>query len=252
LRDGALVEDGDGHEAEEENEEGEENAEAAIGIEREGIVDRGHAKKAEAEENSGPNVPDAPTLAHPVAVEAEKQQENGKEERQKAMAARAYGTEDVPAIELPGGKEVERSGEEADPGGAADGMEEKIFRGDAGMNHGREQVQDERHSENDVCFARISETGNHLSVEDAVDEGWDGKDKADEGAGGAYVEKGAGGANGRTNENESAERADERREGNEEWIAGADAMMAASEKMAEFVGEKNGHQRQGKGKASGE
>ena len=29
-------------------------------------------------------------------------------------------------------------------------------------------------------------------------------------------------------------------------------MMTASEKMAEFVGEKNGHQREGKGKASGE
>jgi len=99
-----LVEDGDGHEAEEENEEGEKYAEAAIGVEREGIVDGSHAQEAEAEENSGPNVPDAPALADPMAVEAEKQQENREEEGKETVAARAYGTKDVAAIELSGGK----------------------------------------------------------------------------------------------------------------------------------------------------
>jgi hypothetical protein len=99
-----LAEDGDGHEAEQENEEGEEDAEAAMGIERERIVDGGHAEEAEGEEDSGPKVPDAPALTNPMAVEAEKQEENRKKERQEAMAARAYGTKDVAAIELAGGK----------------------------------------------------------------------------------------------------------------------------------------------------
>ena len=72
-----LVEDGDGHEAEEENEEGEKYAEAAIGIEGERIVDGGHAEEAEAEEDPGPNVPDAPTLAHPMTIKTQKQQKNG-------------------------------------------------------------------------------------------------------------------------------------------------------------------------------
>lgn len=76
-----------------------------------------------------------------------------------------------------------------------------------------------------------------------------GKDKADEGAGGADVEESARGANGGAHEDERAKSADERREGNEERIAGVDAVVAAGEKMAELMGQENGQESGREGQA---
>lgn len=76
-----------------------------------------------------------------------------------------------------------------------------------------------------------------------------GEDKADEGAGGADVEERARGANRGTHQDEGAKSADERREGNEERIAGVDAMMAAGEKMAELMGQENGQESGREGQA---
>jgi hypothetical protein len=86
-------------------------------------------------------------------------------------------------------------------------------------------------------------------MKDAVHQGGEGEDEADERAGSADVEEGASGANGGAHENESAECADEGRKGNEERIAGVDMVVTAGEEMAEFVGEKNGEKSGGEGKA---
>ena len=99
---------------------------------------------------------------------------------------------------------------------------------------------------------RSCKAGNDFRVENAVGECGNGENETDERAGSADVEECAGGANRRTNQDESAEGADERGEGNEERIAGANVMMAAGEEMAEFVGEKNGEQSEGEGEAGGE
>jgi len=104
-----------------------------------------------------------------VAVETEEKKENGEEDGEEAVAARADGAEDVATIELAGGQQVEGSGEKADPGGTADGMEEKIFRGDAGMNDCGEQMKDQRHTEHDVSFTGVGETVNYLGMKNAVD-----------------------------------------------------------------------------------
>ena len=75
------------------------------------------------------------------------------------------------------------------------------------------------------------------------------EDESDERSGGADVKEGARGANGRTQKNKRAEGSDERRERNEKRIAGANVMMTAGEKMAQFVSEKNRKERSGKGQA---
>jgi len=79
-------------------------------------------------------------------------------------------------------------------------------------------------------------------VDDAEDERGNGDQEANERAGSADVEKGTGGANGRTDEDERAERADQRGERNEERIAGMNVVMATREKVAEFVSEQNREQ----------
>ena len=89
-------------------------------------------------------------------------------------------------------------------------------------------------------------------MKDAINQSGNGEDKADERAGSAYVKKRTRGANRRAHEDERAESADERGEGNEERVACMNVMVAAGEEMAEFVGEKNGQQSDGKGKASQE
>jgi hypothetical protein len=59
-------------------------------------------------------------------------------------------------------------------------MEEKILRGNAWMKDSSEDMQNKGHAEDDVGFARIGETGNHLRVKDAIDESRHSEDKAHE------------------------------------------------------------------------
>ena len=86
---------------------------------------------------------------------------------------------------------------------------------------------------------QVVEAGNDFGVEYTVSERRDGKNKTYQGAGSADVEKCASGSNRRANQNECAERAHERGEGNEKRITRSNVMMAAGEEMAEFVGEEN-------------
>ena len=228
-----LLEEGGGHEAEDENEERERCGGEAVGVQRFRIVDGKGAEKTDGDQHCGPDVPAGPE------AEAEKNQEQRKKDRREAMCALAYGAEDVAAVELRGGKKIERSGKETDPGGAADGVKEEVCGVGAMVKNRREEMQDERSTEDDLVFGRDAEARDKLGVDDAVDERGNGDEKTDERAGRADVEERARGANGRTDEDKGAERADQRGEGNEERIAGTNVVMAAREKMAEFVSEQN-------------
>src|SRR5579859_328592 len=168
------------------------------------------------------------------------------------MGALAQGAKNVAAIELRGGKKIERGGEEPDPGGAADRMQEKIACVRAVAKQRREKLQKERSAEDEFIVGGNGQPGNEFGVQYAVDERGDGDDETDERAGGADVEERAIGANGRTDENKGAQRADKRWERDEERIAGTDVVMAAGEQVAEFVSEKNGEQCEGEGQAGGE
>lgn len=126
------------------------------------------------------------------------------------MEAGVDGAEDVAAIELSGGEEIQGGGEKADPGGAANGWEKKDMGIDAGMKEGVEELEEKRGAEDDAVLRGVgmSDGGNDVGVQYAIEECGDGEAEADERAGSADVEEGAGGANGGTDHDEGAESAD--------------------------------------------
>ena len=158
------------------------------------------------------------------------------------METRTDRAENVATIQLAGGEEIKRGGEEADPRSPADGVQQESGWRGARMKQAGEETQQERSAEDDVDVRGVRYTGDDPGMENAIDERGDGEDKADKGAGGADIKKGTVRTNGRAHEDESTKSADERREGNEERIAGANVVVAASEKVTELMGEKNGEQ----------
>src|SRR6266481_3632581 len=107
------------------------------------------------------------------------------------------------------------------------------------MKNRREKMEDERGAENDFVFGGHGEAGNKLGVHDAIDQRGNSDQEADERPRSVDVKERACSANGRTDEDERAERADQRGKGNEKRIAGMNMVVAAGEKMSEFVGEEN-------------
>ena len=99
------------------------------------------------EEDGGPENPADPE------EEASEQKSDGQEKTQATMDARRDGVEDVSAIELAGGHEIERSDEEADPAGDQDRMAEGVCEGGRGwMEPGKDamhHIEGERVAEAD-------------------------------------------------------------------------------------------------------
>jgi hypothetical protein len=89
-------------------------------------------------------------------------------------------------------------------------------------------------------------------MENPVDYSGNGEEKSHQRAGSAYIEKSACCADWRANEDESAEGAIDIWKGNEEGIARPNVMMAAGEKVAQFVGEKDGEKSEREGQSRSE
>ena len=94
------------------------------------------AKEANDQEQRTPNIP-----AGPEMEQREAHEEQGKHDRGIAVSAGAQRAKDVAAVELRGGEKIERSGEQPDPRGAADGMEQQAARGHPRMQQRREKPQ---------------------------------------------------------------------------------------------------------------
>ena len=136
------------------------------------------------------------------------------------------------AVKLGNRQKIERSGEKSDPGGAAHGMKQKRAMGDAGMQPGGEETQQDWSAKGQVDVLQIIKARNNPGVENAVSQCGNRENEAYQRSGSADVKECARGANRRTNQNERTERAHERGEGNKKRVARADVMMAACEKMA--------------------
>src|ERR1700739_3284309 len=147
---------------------------------------------------------------------AERDETGGNQPGEESVDTRVDGAEDVTTVKLAGGEEVERSSEESDPGGAANRVEKEELGIDAGMEEGVEEPEKERNAEDDCVLAGIGvgDGRDDAGMDDAVEKGGDSKDEADQWARRANVKEGAGGANGRAHEDESAEGADEGWKGN--------------------------------------
>ena len=168
------------------------------------------------------------------------------------MKAGAERTQNVAAVKLGHGQEIERSSEKPDPGGAANRMKQEGARGDAGMQPGSEETQQKWSAEGQVDVSRVVKTRNNPGVENSVGKRGNRQNESHKRTGSAHVKECASGANRGTNQNECAERAHERRKGNKKRVARTDVMMTAGEEMAEFMGEQNGEQGEGEGQAGSE
>jgi hypothetical protein len=122
-----------GHETEEKDEKSKKGSPTARGVEGSGIVYGSDAEETHAEEERTPHIP-----ALPETEEAERDESDREKDGGVTVKAGAEGTEDVAAVELGNGEEIDRSGEEADPGGAADGVKQEGTGGNAGMQGGGE------------------------------------------------------------------------------------------------------------------
>ena len=239
-----LREDGCQHETEEEDDKREEGAKAADGIERCWVVNGRDTKEAHTKEHGAPNVPGLPKMKQAQGDERKRNEKRGE-----AMQARANGTKHMAAVQLAHREQVHGSHEQTDPCGAANGRKEKRAGVHAGVQDGVEKSLQQRHAESDVGVIEIREARHKFRMNDSIEKSRDGEDETDERARSANIKEGAVGANGGADQNESAERANERRKGKEVRIAGANVMMAAGKEVAEFVGKKNGEQREGEGEA---
>jgi len=155
------------------------------------------------------------------------------------MKTREDGAEDVTAIELSGGEEVEGGGEKTDPCGAANRVQKEEVWIDAGMKEGVEKAEEQGGAEDESVGIGLGDSGDDGGMEDAVEQSRNGEDKTYQRTGGTDVEESAGGANGRTDQDKSAKGADEGGERYEEGVGGANVMAPAGEEVAEFVGEKD-------------
>lgn len=225
-----------GHEGEEQDDESEESSEVAGEIERSGVVNGSDAKKTDAEKKGSPKIPAVPKEI------AEREKSERKEVRGEAMKARKDRAKDVTAIELASGKEIQGSGEEADPCGTTDGIEKDDARGRAGVKERGEKAEEQRSAENDFGVRRVNDAGRNFSVNKAEEQRRNADEKSDERSRRTDIKESTVGAHWRADENECAEGANQGWEWNEEWITRMNVMVAAGEEMAEFVGEKDGEE----------
>src|SRR2546421_3978754 len=131
-------------------------------------------------------------------------------------------------------------------------MKQERAGGNAGMQPGRKETQQKRSAEGQVDVSRVVKAGNDSRMECAVGQCGNRQKESHKRTGGAYVKQGPSGANRRTNQNKCAERAHQRREGNEKRIAGADVMITAGEEKAELMSQQKGEQGEGERQAGRE
>src|SRR5260370_38536438 len=101
-------------------------------------------------------------------------------------------------------------------------------------------------------MASVVKARNNFGVEHAVRERGNRQNETHKRAGSTHVKERPSGAYRRTNQNECAKCAHERRKGNEKRIAGADVRMTAGEEKAELMCQQNGEQSEGKGPSGSE
>src|SRR5450432_22748 len=168
------------------------------------------------------------------------------------MSARTQGTKDVSAVELRGWEQIQRGGEQANPRGASDRMQQQTAGGNSRMNERGEQMQDQRRPQHDAGVRGIVKTWNKLGVQDAENQRGHCDDKAHQRARRAHVKERASSPNRRANENESAQRSDQCRKGNKVGIARMNVVVTARKIVAQFVREQDRQQGERERQSAGE
>ena len=197
--------------------------------------------EADGQQQHSPHQP-----AQPI-MNRQRHQQNGHRQCDAAVALAGQCIEDVAAVQLAGGQQVERGGEDADPRGAPDRVQQQGLVRNARPQQGFEDALDQRAAEYDKRFLIAGKDKFRLG--DGQGQRRHRDEETDQRAGDGHIEQSATIDDRRANSDESAEGADERGRGNEIWIRGVDAVVAAGEVVAEFVGEQDAHERRGEGNA---
>ena len=155
--------------------------------------------------------------------------------------------EDVAAIELSHRQQVQRGGEQAHPGGAADGVEEKLVERHVRAQQLCQQFHQGRVAKNNRSLCERA--GDGLGIENADNQCGHGDCKADQRSGDADVEQRAPVDDGRLDANEGAHGADEGGRREEVGVGGVDAVDAAREVVAQLVRQQDSHQGEREGPA---
>src|SRR5580658_3111339 len=191
-----------------------------------------------------------PRKPSPPAKDRERHKPQRDSQRDPRVPAAIERVENVSAIQLARGDQIERSRKQSYPRRAADGMKYEIACGDAWLEQRKKQTEGQRRAE--VHDGSDFGAGDYFGVRHAERERRNRENESDKRAGDANIEQRAARGNRRADSDERAERADQRRRGNEVRIARIDAVCTAREKVAEFMREQDAEQRECEWNAGGE
>ena len=145
--------------------------------------------------------------------------------------------QNVPTVELSGGKQVERGSEESYPGRPADGSQEKGTVRNPRPQASLQEPLDERPAERHRRLR--SSNGNYFRCGDGCRERRHGDQEADQRSGQSHVKKSASVNDGGADANKRTQRADQRGRGQKERVGGMDSVVAAGKEVAQFVSQED-------------
>src|SRR5712691_13571317 len=150
--------------------------------------------------------------------------------------------EDVPAVELPGGKQVERRREQADPRRTAHRMKQEVARWHPWPQPSQQRAQRQWIAKNHggVC----SRQWDYSRVGDGDGQRWNRKEETGDGSGEAHIKQSLAGINRGPNSDEGSQRSNQRWRGDEVRIAGRDTVISAGKIVAKLVRQQNPQKRE--------
>ena len=180
------------------------------------------------------------------AEDAKNEERRDDEAMRDLVRGRGECVDDVAAIELSGGDEVERGDEQAHPTGDEDGVRDEQEEGVAGVveafDHGLDEVDQQG------GLDAVQDLPRRVFREVEADgDGEEGDDEAGDGAGGSDDDEGGAGADAGPEADDGAEASAERGCGKQVGQGGVDGEGAASAVMAELMREEDGDESEREG-----
>jgi hypothetical protein len=234
-----LVGSGEDEDEEADGDEGVVPALDVAEIGHEGVAHGGH------HEDDGPEDPADPIL------DAENEERDDDEAVADLVGGGGDGIEDVAAVELAGGDEVERGDEDSHPACDQDGMGDEQEDGVAGVVEVADESVDAVDEEGRLDA--VDEGGGRVTAERETEgDGDEGDEEAGDGTHGSDDDEGGAGADAGFEADDGSEAAAERGSGEQVGKRGADAIGAAGEVVSELVGEEDGDEGEREGQAAGD
>jgi len=154
------------HEAEQKDNQGKDRAKPPLWVKLRRIIYGSDSQKTHDQQQRAPNVP-----AWPIIQQAKKKQPHRQEQRQGTVCTRAHRAQNVSAVELSTGQQVQCGREQSNPRRAAHRMQKQISRYHARPQNRDEQAHDQRLPENNRSM-RIRKR-HHARIKHRNNQRWD-------------------------------------------------------------------------------